>query len=790
MIARRRGAIGVWMIAMAICIGLIARSGISTDMTAFLPRSPSAAQRVLVDQVRNGVVSRLILLGIEEAPAETLADVSKTLAQRLRAEPELSSVDNGEEAAFGPVRDVLWRNRYLLSPDVVPERFAAVGLRKALENDLRLLGSDLAPLVKSSLPNDPTGEILTLVDQLAGTTRPHVRDGAWFSRDERRAILLVQTRSAGFDIDAQQQVLALIEAAFDHAKHDVPGAEGARLLETGPGVFAVRTRATMERDATRVSLLATTLVAGLLLFAYRSPRLLLLGLLPVLSGAVAGIATVALGFGFVHGITLGFGVTLIGESVDYAIYLFTQTAPGSSPDSTLARIWPTLRLGVLTSIAGFSAMLFSSFTGFAQLGLFSIGGLIVAVSVTRWVLPTLLPSHFTTLKSNFFAPPLLAVMRQAHHLRIGIAVLVLAALALLGFHRGGFWQEDISSMSPIPAADQALDRALRADVDAPDVRYLLVLANAGEQQALRGSEHLSAALESLVKQKLLPGFDAPARDLPSDRAQAARRAALPGTDALRANLQEALAGLPFRSDLFAPFVADVAAAKAAPNLTRDNLPPALSLKLDALLFERSGEWIAVLPLRGVADPSRVADAITGLNDPAITFVDLKSESDRLLQTYQHEAVMLALIGSLVVLVLLSASLRSVRRVFVVAAPLAAAVAVTAAVLSMGGQKLSIFNLVGLMLIVAVGSNYSLFFERQGSDTQHRERAVASLGLANLCTVIGFGLLSFSGIPVLHDIGMTVALGAFLSLFFAAVLSTGRPAGRAAEPGEASRGSVT
>src|SRR6185312_11833470 len=100
---------------------------------------------------------------------------------------------------------------------------------------------------------------------------------------------------------------------------------------------------------------------------------------------------------------LGFGVTLIGESVDYAIYLFTQTAPGSSPDSTLSRIWPTLRLGVLTSVAGFSAMLFSSFAGFAQLGLFSITGLLVALAAARWLLPSLLPRGFGAVESRLFA---------------------------------------------------------------------------------------------------------------------------------------------------------------------------------------------------------------------------------------------------------------------------------------------------------------------------------------------------------------------------------------------------
>src|SRR5205823_1363120 len=150
----------------------------------------------------------------------------------------------------------------------------------------------------------------------------------------------------------------------------------------------------IKGDAVRFSALATLMVASVLLLVYRSPRVLFLGLLPVISGALAGIAAVSLAYGSVHGITLGFGVTLIGEAVDYPIYLFTQTIPGTQPSDTLARIWPTLRLGVLTSVFGFSAMLFSSFEGLAQLGAFSIAGLITAVSVTRFVLPTLLPAEF------------------------------------------------------------------------------------------------------------------------------------------------------------------------------------------------------------------------------------------------------------------------------------------------------------------------------------------------------------------------------------------------------------
>jgi predicted exporter len=87
-----------------------------------------------------------------------------------------------------------------------------------------------------------------------------------------------------------------------------------------------------------------------------------------------------------------------------------------------------------------------------------------------------------------------------------------------------------------------------------------------------------------------------------------------------------------------------------------------------------------------------------------------------------------------------------------------------------GYQLSIFHLVGLLLTVAVGSNYSLFFDREAPSGADRERTIVSLLFANVTTLIGFGLLAFSKVPVLHDIGLTVAIGSILALAFSAILS--------------------
>ena len=106
----------------------------------------------------------------------------------------------------------------------------------------------------------------------------------------------------------------------------------------------------------------------------------------------------------------------------------------------------------------------------------------------------------------------------------------------------------------------------------------------------------------------------------------------------------------------------------------------------------------------------------------------------------------------------------------VAAPLAAAVLATCALLALVGVELSIFHLVGLLLVVALGSNYALFFDRDVESGRDRARTLVSLLFAATTTVIGFGVLASSRIPVLSAIGTTVALGAAMALAFSAILS--------------------
>jgi predicted exporter len=808
--ARSRIPVILWILFFGACAAIAARARFTTDLSAFLPRLPTPSQRILVDQLREGVVSQLILVGLSAAPPDQLARISGALADRLAAAPEFAYVNNGAADRVEADGRVLFRHRYLLSPGVTPERFTAAGLRAALEEDLDLLGSPLGSLVNRLLPSDPTGEFLRLSELFQLEGGPHKRDGVWFSADDTRALLIVQTTAAGFDLDAQERSLARLHALFEQVARE-QAAPGARLIAAGPGVFAVGTRAQIKEDVSRISLLALLLVSALLLVVYRSPRVLLLTLLPVATAATAGIAAVSLAFGSVHGITLGFGATLLGEGVDYAIYLFTNTstnAAASGPDADAARrrLWRTLRLGVMTSVCGFGVMLFSDFSGLAQLGLFSITGLIVAYTVTRVVLPRLLPADFQPKPLAVLGPALLKLVHATSRLRYAVPVLLVIGAAWLAMRGASVWDDRLESLSPVPEADKQAYAGLQRDLGAPDARYLVVITRPTRQAALETAEEAGRELERMQQANVLSGFESPARILPSDRTQRQRQEALPDGAQLERDLAAATRRLPFRAGSFRPFIEDTAHAKRSVLLERSDLDgTGLGVRLDSLLAQRPDGWNAMLSLRDVHDAVALSAGLNALKAGSaaggpVHLLDVKQEANELYRGYRGQALMFALIGAGAIVLVLLASLGSPRhgrgipahrsssshawvrgtrgsdvrlritRSWDVLAPLAAALLATAAVLTLGSRQLTMFHLVGMLLVVGVGSNYTLFFERRNFASGDPQRTVTSLALCNASTVIGFGMLALARAPVLSAMGATVALGTFLSLVFAAMLA--------------------
>ncbi len=782
---KAKSAIAIWLLLIFVSLVIISRSHFTADLSAFLPSHPTAEQQLLMDQLKDGLASRLILVGIEGADANTRATLSKEIAFTLRKNAALVTVNNGEPINTENDRRYLFNNRYVLSPAVTPAHFTVDGLQAAISDSIDQIASPAGLLFKSLLPRDPTGEMLQLLNQMNTDNRPQLTDGAWASKDDNTALLLIQTRALGSDTDAQKQAMQTIETAFSKALANVKyaNANPATLLMTGPGVFSVVARDTIKSQVRIIFIVSTLLIAALLLAVYRSLSALLLGFLPVATGILAGIASVSLGFGVVHGITLGFGTALIGEAVDYSIYLFMQSnyaADGNNEQNRknwIMHVWPTVRLGVLTSVFGFAALLLSGFPGLAQLGLYSTAGLIAAAAMTRYVLPHLLPASFKIQDVSKAGLKLSRYAQLARRLRWPAIGLIVASSVAVYQHHHHLWSTELAALSPVSAANQALDTRLRAGMGAPDVRYVVVVSGDSQEAALVAAEKVSTALQPLVKTGTLLAIDSASHYLPSQATQQARLSSLPVAAELKPRLDNAIKDLPVRAQVFAPFLQDVEATRNLPLLQRSDLDgTSMAMAVDAMLLQQGHRWNALIPLTapesGNIDADKIRAALDNAKVKNALFVDMKTESNRLYASYMHEAILLSLAGLLAIVILLLFALRSLERVLAIIAPLAASVLTVTAGLALFGQQLILLHLIGLLLIIAIGSNYALFFNPPlNQDAQAiSPRTYASLLFANVATVLGFGLLAFSNVPVLQAMGVTVAPGVIVALIFSAVFA--------------------
>ena len=118
-------------------------------------------------------------------------------------------------------------------------------------------------------------------------------------------------------------------------------------------------------------------------------------------------------------------------------------------------------------------------------------------------------------------------------------------------------------------------------------------------------------------------------------------------------------------------------------------------------------------------------------------------------------------------------LRRARAVASMVATIVFTVIITAGLLLLHQGQLTIFNLVALLLVVGVVSNYTLFFSTLSPEPDARQRESLSVLLAAASTLIGFSTLAFSSTPVLAMIGQTVAIGAAVGLGVSMVFSADR-----------------
>lgn len=773
-------ALGAW----------IARSWkVTTDVVHFLPEGASASDLALARDLAFGELSRTLVLVVRTGDPALAPRVSRELEDALRAEPRVAGA-----AAFvegGPpvgLERALWElyeprrfafaardaegARAAIAPESLAERAAELRRRLALP---------VSSLLSRVAPGDPLLALPRLLERLqegrsAGLA---VAEGRFVADGGESAVLFLGTRAPSSDNAAQRPFLAGVRAAFER----VDAAHGGALAleQSGASRYGLRMEDGLRADVRRVSIGSTVLLAALFLLLFRSLRLALLALPVVGAGFLAGTAACLAAFGSVHAVTLAFGAALIGVSVDYAVHFHCHQvlAPSpAGPRATLRALWPGLCLGAATTVAGFVALLASTFPGLRELALFSAAGIAAALLAAGVFLPALArrgaeaPGASRSLARALAA--LLAPRRSRALLALPAAACALVALVGVPRLR---WDDALGGLNRLDPELLAEDAAVRARVAPFDQGLFVVVTGADEEQALRANDRAADELARARADGLVENWWSAAALLPSAERQREVDAVLRGDPDLWERARAALAAEGFAPDAFAPFRDALRELPPAPLRWADlaQSPLAPLVRPFRIATDRGRGVGLVSFVRGVADERELARRLSAAG---ARLVDVEGELSGAYGAYRRRMVALLSLGLVGVIALVALRHAAARprtpravlaRTAVAAGPALLACAATVGLLALCGVTLNLLSLVALLMVASMGVDYGVFLTEAAGGREDLEATLLSVCVAGLSTLFGFGLLALSQETALRSIGLTSGVGVLLCLVLATTM---------------------
>jgi predicted exporter len=756
-------------------------SPLQTNLLALLPATEAdpVAEKA-VDTLASALGDRTVFLVTSNDDAH-----AKAAAKQLGASLQKSGAFGSVTAELPPfdlsqIAALYMPYRFgLLAPAdraaLAQSSAASPALRDALAQRIY---SPLRGGLTTPLADDPFGWLEHWLGGLPlATSNLELEDNMLVShRGAATSVLIVATLpGSAYESKTQHAVLAALAQGESALKQTFPDVSVAR---TGAVFYAESARSASEHEVHLIGVASLCGIALLMMWVFRSPRLLLLGFVSTALGIVCALAVTMLVFGQLHLLTLVFGASLIGEAVDYSIqYFVVYLGAGRDWDSRRGAraVSPALTVALATSLLGYAILTWVPFPALKQIACFAIAGITTAFASVLWLLPALLTRPPKRSPQRLFAGAA-RVLAVWHRTIGGKRAWFVAALLLIVAIPG--WlrltsDDDIHLLIQRDPALVAQEDEVREAVGVDNSAQFFVVRGETPEIVLQRAEALGTKLDGLNGTANQVGsYQSVVQFVPSAKQQNEDRALLAqhvfnDPTALRATLLQA----GFKDEVADAWLATY--AKPQPLLTVDTWlaapwsQPYKHLWL-GVVDSTTKAYAAVVIPQGVTPQNEPALIATAKALPGVVFVDKAASVSTLFGEYRVDSGWW--LGGALALVLVLLMLRyTVRGGIAVTLPVLLAVGVTLAVFGYVHVPLNLFNWLALMLVLGVGANYAVFL-REGC-----LRADADLGavwtgvlLSSATTLLSFGMLGMSAMPALKSFGATLALGIAVSVLLAPI----------------------
>lgn len=697
------------------------RTAVDTDILSLLPGD--ARDPVLADalQQASAVASNRVAFAIEGGTAaarhEAAAELSSALATSGDFRPAAADAEalwrwlfaNRTQIACSADRALLLAGQgAVVAREALLQWYAPISIGGS-----RLLGSD--PLLL-------TNRLLGCVVPASFRVMP----------DRSAEILSGSITGSVYRLDVQDRIGTVIDGWRERWAE-----KGLRLSRAGAVFHASYGAEQARKEISVIGGLTTAAILLLYWLMFHSLRAPLIAVSMIAYSLTIGVAVTLLVFGHIHAMALVFGAALIGMVVDYTTYyLVTGLGETRTVAERKAHLVKPLTLGMLTSVGAFAALLFFPIPAFRQIATLGGAGLIAAWAATLIITPLVEGGRIKigsgAARIERTAGRFLAGRASR---RLGWAIIALTlAVAAAGYARGGVL-DDVRRF-------QAPSRVLAAEE--VHIRALTGFATTGAFYLVKGD----SADEAIANEEALLGTLARNGELDAVTWAAS---SLDPSAALRAGDAALL-----QHQLIAPHLSGLLHALGAGNplaYEDDEAKAALPDFAKSLRGETRGVFWSIVPVTA-------APVVPVSEQAKWQFVKPAQRYSALLKKYRELAT-LGLVGAVFFTAIMLLVVYRRIATLKIMLPTVIALIATPAITTLFGLPFSFFAAMGLLLVVGAGVDYAIFQWEHPKEAGKWTRV--GIALAALMTCISVGLLGLSSVLPVKSLGVTVAIGIFLSL---------------------------
>ncbi|MBT0084936.1 MMPL family transporter [Vibrio alginolyticus] len=725
-----------------------AESPIETNILKLLPKNqqnPVAEQAFeSVSASMSDKVIFVITAPDKNALFAAAAEFDKGLRQSNHFRDVVGKISPQEQQAWA---SYYFKHRFQLLTPEQRERLSQ-NPEQQVQHVIQSLYNPFSGVTGQELQNDPFLLFRDYLSQVTQQSSSFRLDNGYLSVEKDGAqylLITAELKDSPYSLTGQLAV-----PDIQALEQGVAQKYGAEVAHTGVLFYADFGTQSAKSEISTIGVFSLLGIIALFLLVFRSVMPLSLALLSITIGLLVALSVTTWIFGKVHLFSLVFGASLIGVSIDYAFhYLTERLAAGNEWDSEqgLKHIFIAITLGLITSLIGYLGMLVAPFPGLQQLALFSSIGLIAAyITVVAWY-PILArnPSRtISTLPGQSLLAKWLTLWNQPR-IKVGLPILCVVASGFFLLQLN--YDDDIRLLQTMPNDLKQQETLITTLSGMQSSQQMLVVTADDDENLMKKLESLTPTLEAWKADSTIESYQSLSRYLSSVERQQQDYQLIRDLYATQSS----------------PLTSGLGLSKK-PKMDADFIP----VTVEQYLQNPVSAPVRFLHLGKIKEKSATVVVLNQLQDSAVVKAFAKSQSDvvylnkaeeisTLFGEYRIKIMELLAAASAVIFLVLIKRYGLQHSCRVLLPSLIACACGLATAVAMG-TTLNLFNLLGLVLILGIGIDYTLFFAEKARSVS----TLLAITLSAMTTVLSFGLLSLSQTHAIHSFGITVLSGIFVA----------------------------